>query len=226
MASWFAIHSQPDAGTIVVAGRWRTGTAEAPSGPFRIGAFVRPMHGETACGDAWAAAVWPEGAAFLLADGLGHGVEAAKAADAVVETFVADPMVAPDRVLDRAGTRARATRGAAALVAAIDSGAGVLRYCGAGNVAGYVHDKGSTFGLSSQPGIVGGPVGRLLVQELPFRVGALLVLGTDGVHANRWLPARHPGIVSGDLRLAAATLVRDLSRGRDDAAALVARQVA
>ena len=56
--------------------------------PTSVGAAVAPYPGEQVCGDNWAFSDTAQGRTLLVADGAGHGVEAARAADLAVRTFL------------------------------------------------------------------------------------------------------------------------------------------
>src|SRR5262249_13366746 len=88
LSSMFDIYSQPGAGTAVLCRLWAAAGVPAGRGPrFQVGAVSVPKSGETVCGDAWWAE--PDGprVRVLVADGLGHGVEAARAAQEAVRVF-------------------------------------------------------------------------------------------------------------------------------------------
>ena len=51
------------------------------------GAAVAPYPGEQVCGDHWAFSETAHGRTLLVADGAGHGIEAARAADMAVQVF-------------------------------------------------------------------------------------------------------------------------------------------
>ena len=131
IADEFDIHSQPGAGTELVARLYLDSVAPAP---LEVGLVNLPYPGETACGDAWAVQHVNGRSRILLVDGIGHGVLAAQAAGVAIDSFLAAPEAGPAEVLNTAHAALRATRGAAAAAVELDRGRGRLRYAGIGNI--------------------------------------------------------------------------------------------
>ena len=211
LADEFDIHSEPDAGTIVMA---RFG--HVPQ--LRYGAVSIPLEGEVLCGDGWDLAVGPQGLALFVIDGLGHGAFAAEAAQAGIEAFRKNPFAEPKDVMDRANAALSRTRGGAGACARLS--ADLVSYSGVGNISATLLTAGKSTGLMSHNGTLG--LHRRPGQQLeyPREPGALLAMHSDGVSA-RWelkhdlaLLARHPAII-------AASIYRDHGRARDDATIVV-----
>ncbi|MFE1602367.1 SpoIIE family protein phosphatase [Methylobacterium sp. ID0610] len=146
---------------------------------MRIGAAWRAFPGETVCGDVmgW----WREGAATLacIADGLGHGPEAHRAARsvaAVAQECAGDPAERL-RQIDRA---VRHTRGAAAILVRIDPGPMTLTVAATGNVQGALFGP-RTRRFEGAAGIVGAGLRQVGSLDLPYAAADLLVLWTDGL---------------------------------------------
>ena len=203
--------SAPGSGTIVLA---RFGGSPAASTPgIRIGGLSLPHVGESVCGDAWASQQTGDRVAVLVADGLGHGVAAATAAEAAAAVFHERPGATPADLLAEAHAALRHTRGAALAMVVIQQG--ILLYAGVGNIAGTVIRDGESRSLVSHAGIVGHQCHKIQEFTLPWAPGTLLVLHSDGLQSRWQLPpvgalrARHPTLVS-------AALYRDFARGRDD----------
>jgi serine phosphatase RsbU (regulator of sigma subunit) len=170
------------------------------------------------CGDA--ARVWLEDgrAVVAIADGLGHGADAAVAADAAMD-YVGRHLGDDPMALFRGMHAAMAnTRGAAVAMAVIAVDQGTLTYLAVGNTRAGVFGWRATR-LDSYPGIVGGGFRRLAPVVTPIRPGDRLILWTDGVEE---------GLSVGpspqcDAQAEAAQLLRQFSRGNDDACVVVAR---
>jgi anti-sigma regulatory factor (Ser/Thr protein kinase) len=183
------------------------------------------------CGDGWAVHHVRESAGYgrivavAVIDGLGHGAAASAAAETALEAFAADPADI-DGFVARANDRMRFTRGAAATVCRLDAAAGELHYLAVGNVNGRVVTDGQSRGLITQAGTLGlhvePPRARLRVH--PWPPGAALVLWTDGL-TSRFDLALESGLFDHDPAVVAATLYRDHSRDRDDATAVVVRNL-
>ncbi len=177
--------------------------------------------GEFSCGDAWAT----EADRILVADGLGHGLQAAEAAMAAVEAFEGNWRRSPRDAMEAMHLALRPTRGAAAAVVQADRNANTLRFCGVGNISGSVVGMAkprSRGKWPSQNGIVGHEVHRIIEFEYPWPEDALLILHSDGISA-KWDLAAYPGLALRPASLIAAVLYRDFRRPNDDATIVVAR---
>src|SRR5262249_26959913 len=161
LASQFDIYSRPGLGTAVLARVWAGSARPAAGRPaleFAGLAATRP--GEATCGDAWAVHLSQQRAAFLVADGLGHGPQAARAAHEAVRIFRDAPGTAPAALLDRVHGALQSTRGAAVAVAELDLSTGSLTYAAIGNVSATILSDGRTRSLISHNGTVGYQVRR------------------------------------------------------------------
>lgn len=188
---------------------------------MRFGVSYHAMPGQTACGDAWHIAVKGQYLGAMVVDGLGHGPEAAIAADRAVDSYATQPFGDPGEALNRMHRGMAGTRGGAVAVALFDQGAEALRFCGVGNIGARVVSPDQTRGLASMPGIVGGQVRRPQVFDQAGVAGRLLVMFSDGIQS-RWDLSAYPGIFSRHPAIIAATLHRDFCRGRDDVTVLAA----
>jgi hypothetical protein len=155
----------------------------------------------------------------LVADGLGHGPQAAEAAQAAAEAFVESPFDAPEVLLERAHRRMAGTRGGAVAFARHD-GQGLLRFAGIGNISASLVGEESSRGLASHPGIVGAQFRKAHAFDYPHVAGKLLVMHSDGLQS-RWRLGDYPGLWQRHPAVIAALLHRDYCRGRDDATVLV-----
>lgn len=223
LATTFDIHSSVPQGTIVLA-RVRSAEAEIDrEAAICVGAVSLPKPGELVCGDAWAFALDGGRASLMVADGLGHGPDAAEASAAAIASFGEEPFAAPRRQLERAHARLRPTRGAAVAVLHADTGEAILRVAGAGNVIGRivsgVHDRT----LLTQHGTVGVTIRTPEETRAPWPDHALLVVCSDGIET-RWQPELLRPVLGRDPAIAAALLVRDHFRTRDDATVAVMRR--
>lgn len=223
LARSFDIHSDVPQGTVIAA-RLQAGEAPPENAASLCAAGVSvPAPGETECGDAWAAVMDGPRAAVLVVDGLGHGPDAAHAAQEAVRIFSAEPWMAPREQLARLHAGLRGTRGAALTVLRADDEAGTVRSAGAGNVLARLVSGTSDRTLLVQHGTAGVQIRTPEEVTTPWPAHAVLVVHSDGIEA-RWKPdVLHP-VLGRDPVLAAALLLRDHCRGRDDATALVLRR--
>jgi len=223
MSSEFDLDSKLGAGTILVARVWRdhdaTGHAAAE---VMFGGICTPIAGEEHVGDSWSLARSSDGFTIMVADGLGHGVDAEKASRQAIETFLAGSGESPTRIMENAHSALRGTRGAAVAVARVERGGQEVRYAGVGNIAASVIADGATRHMVSHPGIVGHQMSRVQEFRYPWSDRSLLVLASDGIRT-QWRLDEYPGINRRHPTLIAAAIWRDFSRGRDDATVVVAQ---
>ncbi len=223
LAHSFDIHTSVPAGTVVVA-RLSDRRLPAPrSRSIEIGAVSLAAPGETACGDAWAACLDGSRAALTMADGLGHGPDAAKAALAATAVFREEPFADLAAGLEQTHEALRHTRGAAAALVQLDSTERQIRSVGAGNVLVRVVSGDSDRTVLTQHGTLGLQIRRPEEVRTDWPPHAVVVLHTDGIEG-RWTPQLIHPVLGHDPALVAAVLVRDHCRGRDDASVVVLRR--
>ena len=220
-ADQIQVYTVPGEGTLVRMVLWDRDDHQV-SADYEIGVVCVPKPGETVCGDAWAVQFHEEGATFVLADGLGHGPEASRAATSAVDVVAHHPASAAGRVLDLAHARLRSTRGAAVAVMRPRRRAGEIAYAGAGNIAASVIAGEARRAMVSHNGIVGHNVHRTQEFAYPWQSGELLVAHSDGLES-QWSLAGLPAIGAQHPSLIAAALFRRHWRKRDDVTVLVAR---
>lgn len=223
LADDFDVHSSVPHGTVVLA-RVRSGIAPPDRGSdFCVGAVALAAPGESVCGDAWGFALAGDRASLIVADGLGHGPDAAAAAHEALAEFEEDPLASPRLLLERTHSRLRTTRGAAVTLLQADAAAGTIRSAGAGNVVGRIVSGTSDRTLLAQHGTAG------VTMRTPEEVSnawpphALVVVFSDGVET-RWKAELLAPVLGRDPAIAAAILLRDHCRGRDDATVAVLRR--
>lgn len=224
LARMFDIHSSVPHGTVAVA-RLRAQRAPPPRRErlLEVGAVSLAAPGETESGDGWVACVDGGRAAVMLADGLGHGPEAARAARAAMAVFRPDPFGDLRATLEQAHRELKTTRGAAVSAVQVESDGGTVLSVGAGNVTVRVVSGDSDRTVLAQHGTVGLQIRRLEEVASQWPEHAVVVLHTDGIET-RWTPqAIHP-LLGHDPALVAAILLRDHCRGRDDATVVVLRR--
>ncbi|MEU7658106.1 ATP-binding SpoIIE family protein phosphatase [Streptomyces lincolnensis] len=221
----FDVHSAAGRGTVAVA---RVGTRHkgpAPAGVVRAGGINVPFAGAEHSGDGWAWARAGDRVTLMLADGLGHGPEAARASTAAVEALHRAAHLPPSEALVHLDTALRGTRGAAVAVAQVETRAGLLRFAGVGNIGARLWEGAGWRSLLSRPGIVGVHRRATLREDrLPWAADRMLILHSDGL-PSRWTPPSDPRLPAADPAVVAAVTVRDASSSarpvRDDTAVVV-----
>lgn len=222
LADEFDLDSHLGLGTVVFARLWRDADASARRRSWlEVGGISTPIDSEQHVGDDWAANVaGPDRASLIVADGLGHGEDAERAAMRAVEIYRSEHDDPPARQLDHAHAALRGTRGAAMIVAHIERDRAVV--AGAGNVAVSIVDGPQTKHAVSHPGIVGHQMGRPQEFTYAWTPRSMLVAASDGVRT-QWRFDRYPGLPRRHAAVIAATIWRDFKRGRDDATVVVIR---
>jgi len=221
LASAFEVHTDPGLGSVVLA---RMSAAAGATSTRHVDGLALAVDPEPVSGDAWARVEAGSKVTILVVDGLGHGVEAARAAACAVREL--HPAESPEDLLERMHAALRPTRGAAAAVAELDLSNGALRFAGIGNVAAVAVDgQNRRESLTSLNGTLGHRVQRIRGYDHTLSEDAILVIHTDGCRAN-WDLADHPGLARRDPLVIASLLIRDHERGRDDVTAVVAKMAA
>jgi anti-sigma regulatory factor (Ser/Thr protein kinase) len=215
VASW------PGVGTAVLARLKRGQPPQGSSDASRTGAVSVPKFGEEVCGDSWSVSTGSDETTLMVADGLGHGPDAAEAAVEAVRLFHRFNGHRPPVLLDYIHGGLRASRGAAVSVARFRPASGKVIYSGIGNVTGLLAVNGELRRMVSMPGTAGHNARKIQAFEYPFTSG-LIILHSDGIASN-WTLGRYPNLAARHPTLIASVLYRDLTRHRDDATVLVAK---
>lgn len=147
---------------------------------LRVAHRLEACRGETAIGDAVVVELDPENnrGVFAVIDGLGHGPNAARAAETAVDALLANKHERDVlKVMMAMHEALRGTRGAAATVCLVEDDR--LSCCGVGNVALRSHGADVPFVLS--PGILGANVRRFRTIEAKLIPQQRIVLHSDGI---------------------------------------------
>ena len=214
LADFADLYSRPGHGTSLVA-RF---CASPPVPQPRWAGLIRPITGETECGDAYGVVMTDSAVTAVLCDGLGHGPLAAAAAAAGVAAVLDDPAGEPAALLERAHRRMSGTRGGA--VGVVQVGGQLARFAGLGNVAASVVSDGRRKSMISIPGIAGVQARTIRQFEYEAPPGSAVILHSDGV-SSRWEAAALPALEARDPLLIAAVLLAEAGVHRDDAGVLV-----
>jgi hypothetical protein len=129
---------------------------QVAQGALTIVAAARPHPHETISGDGWGA-VWsaPHICRIAVIDGLGHGPEAAQAAQTALDLLATHPDLAADAAMRACHRALVGTRGAAVSIVLLDLQIGTLTCAGVGNVDARLWQPGREQRLMIQRGIVG-----------------------------------------------------------------------
>ena len=219
------IASWPGVGTAVLA-RVEPGKPNPARTPSHSGwgAVSVAKPGEETCGDSWTVGRTGSGCTLFVADGLGHGQDAAEASVEAVRIFHRFNGHQVATLLDYVHGGLRATRGAAVSIARFDPATRKVVFAGIGNVAGVLAANGDLKRMVSMPGTAGYNARKIQSFEYPFESG-LIILHSDGLTTS-WTLQRYPNLNVAHPTLIAGVLYRDFGRRRDDATVLVGKWVA
>jgi negative regulator of sigma-B (phosphoserine phosphatase) len=181
------------------------------------------MPGQTYSGDRGVIVV-AEGTAMVAAiDGLGHGEEAAAAANAAALVLEASPGAPLRTLFDRCHEKLRATRGAAMTVVRFESQGRTLDWLGTGNVKTVLMRRSAQglkcIELLTYSGVVGAQRQSGAASTIDVTLGDVLVLATDGINKKFVDAIRYDEAP----QMQADRLLGDYRSANDDALVLVAR---
>jgi negative regulator of sigma-B (phosphoserine phosphatase) len=182
------------------------------------------LPGEVESGDRHVICCKGDGVLIAAIDGIGHGDDAAIAAElavSILKTSADEPVIS---MVERCHEGLRSTRGVVLSLASIDPEHGMMTWLGVGNVQGVLMRAGAQKGsvqevLLLRGGVVGAQLPGLQAAVLPITKGDTLIFVTDGIRGE---------FVDGLSALespqrAADRILNQHSRGNDDALVLVAR---
>jgi serine phosphatase RsbU (regulator of sigma subunit) len=190
--------------------------------PAPWGVASLPLPGERESGDVSVVQPFDKGVLVAVVDALGHGHDAAQAAQVAAATLERYAHEGPVYLLRRCDELMRPTRGAAISVAWFDTEQRAMTWLGVGNVTGALVRADPTARpqvrqLIVHSGVVGYHLPELHPSALPVVPGDVLVLATDGVRSDfaDSLPA-----AMGPQPLA-ERILKDYATRNDDALVLV-----
>jgi phosphoserine phosphatase RsbX len=161
--------------------------SSAARAPVEWAVAFRSRDGEARCGDLAVVALLPDGVLVAGIDGVGHGVEAARAAQLAAEVVRQSPGADLERLVQRCHAVLRGTRGAAISLAFVSPAEHGMTWLGVGNVEGRVLGSdpaatGPKGSLALSSGVPGHELPPVKPATLPIEPGDVLLLATDGIH--------------------------------------------
>jgi anti-sigma regulatory factor (Ser/Thr protein kinase) len=217
------IWSMPGRGTVILVRISEAHDPAPPRHPIDVAGICIAKAGEVDSGDAWTAVRDGDGGVTIeIADGLGHGTQAAQASRTAIMTMSERPALSLDNLLHDQHGALRPTRGAAIGIARLQPSLRRLEFAGVGNIAGTIVCDDAARKVVSQPGIVGHEMRKVQVYTYPCPSPSAVFLQSDGIGSSANLD-NYPGIAQRDAAVIAALLYRDFCRGTDDATVVVAK---
>jgi phosphoserine phosphatase RsbX len=153
---------------------------------FVYAVAARPLRGEAESGDLHAVIRQPHGLLIAVADGLGHGYEAAVASKLAVITLTAQAHLPINEMIKCCHEALLRTRGVALSVASLDYRHEVMTWLSVGNVAAVLlrtDDAGrwEREHILMRNGVVGHRLPPLRSTTLSLRRRDILIFATDGI---------------------------------------------
>ena len=221
LSAYWEFYSRPERGTALLARISAIDGLKLESA--HVAAVQTPRPGETVCGDDWGMAARNRRRTFLLADGLGHGPDAAKASKIAVETFHCHADLPPGKLVESVHDALRHTRGAAVAIAELDTDRRIVVFSGLGNISAAIFSSSDPVRrMVSSTGTAGMEARHIREFTYPWQANATLVLHSDGI-STHWSLSDYPALALHDPAVIAGVLYRDHARGSDDATVIVAK---
>jgi anti-sigma regulatory factor (Ser/Thr protein kinase) len=217
----FDITSQVGQGTVLLSQIYAKPSKNGNG--FTVGLADRPLASEVVSGDSWAVRFGEDSALMMVADGLGHGLLAADASAAAVDTFLTSKEQSPKDLVHAIHLALRGTRGAAVAVASVELGPARVRFAGLGNIAGMVVSPAKSYSLVSHNGTAGFEAPNVKEFEYPWTQDAFIVMHSDGLSAS-WDAAAFAKLRHHHASVISALLYRQAGRDRDDACVIVGKR--
>lgn len=192
-----------------------------PTVPLEWGVAMATLPGQPTSGDAHIICPFAHGVLVGVADGLGHGAEAAAAATRAMETLRAHPADSVIALIRRCHQALTGTRGAVMSVASFNLVEHTMSWLSVGNVQGVLRRLDSQAvprheAVLSRKGVVGLQLPLLQASVTTLAPGDLVLFATDGVS-----PGFADQVVPGRAQTLAEHLLSTCNRGTDDALVLV-----
>ncbi len=225
LSSFMDVYTQPSTGTVLVSHFHSSDSHKlALHKKVEIGAVSVAVTGEKECGDSWAVRSSSNAWELIVADGLGHGSQAAEASQCMTEIFTQHPDRGITKLLETGHRALRSSRGAAVAIAAVEFSLNQLRFAGVGNIGASIISGRESRSLMSHNGTVGLAIRKIQEFVYPWNAEDLLILFSDGLNTH-WRLDAYPGLISRHPSIIAGVLYRDFTRQRDDVTVVVFRQV-
>ncbi|MGC4038653.1 MAG: serine/threonine protein kinase [Chitinophagaceae bacterium] len=223
LSDFFQVYSQKEWGTIMVTRLFEEKIKVSSTDSLATHTIIVPKHGETECGDAFFYKSDDATIQFFLADGLGHGHDAAEAVKVAGNAFIICPENDGPSIIRYISQSSRKTRGLVGTVVVFDKNAGKWAICGVGNIMTKLASPLNSKNYMSYNGIIGLNLPNTInAMEVTFEKDQLLIMCSDGIKS-RWDVSKYPGLFRNDLSMMSATIFKDFNRNTDDTSVAVCK---
>jgi anti-sigma regulatory factor (Ser/Thr protein kinase) len=220
MSDAMEIFSVQSGGTVISALVRERNNGDEKTEPLQIRSICVPLEGYDVSGDQHCMVARGSTISVILADGLGHGEEAAEASYLATLVFQKHINCDLKTIMGIIHNELVSTRGAAVAMARIDMKLRTLQYVAVGNIDSRICSEKESHGCATLNGTAGLRLPQLQQFEYKLPAGAILIMHTDGI-SGRWNLRDFPGLSLQTPGAVAAVLYRDFARKRDDATILV-----
>jgi anti-sigma regulatory factor (Ser/Thr protein kinase) len=225
LSDFFEIYSLRGWGTILLCRIFKNAAHKAKDKPnqfvFRTLVVAKP--GETVSGDGNTYKATPDYFKLLVVDGLGHGVEANRAASEACAAFTLCTDHDPVEIIRFIHNSIKQTRGAVGTVVVYDIKNRIWKIVGVGNISTRMVSYVDTKNFISYNGIIGHNIPTTMTsQDISSTELQQIVLCSDGLKT-KWDRHAYPGINKYDLSVLAAALYKDYAGKTDDMSVVVGK---
>ncbi|MBC7912535.1 MAG: SpoIIE family protein phosphatase [Pyrinomonadaceae bacterium] len=223
LSDFFQIYSIPKWGTILLCRMFKNEAPKDTPKQVVLRSLVVAMPGEKVSGDGGAYKLTADYFKLLVADGLGHGVEANLATAQACAAFKICPYHDPAEIIKFIHQSIKQTRGAVGTVAVYDFKSKIWSIAGVGNISTRMVSYQNVRNIMSYNGIIGHNIPNTFQsQKISAQDFQQMVLCSDGVK-NKWDITKYPRINNCDLSILAAALYKDNARRTDDMSIVISK---
>ncbi|MEJ6980873.1 SpoIIE family protein phosphatase [Pedobacter sp. P351] len=223
LSDYFEIYSIMGWGTILLCRIYKDSEKHTESKKLVVRSLVLPKPGEIVSGDGGAYTLSQEYFKLLVADGLGHGIEANKAIIEARAAFKLCKENDPVEILRFIHDSIKKTRGAVGTVVVHDFKNKLWKIAGVGNISTCIMNYQQARNLMSYNGIIGHNIpNSMKTLEIASTEFQQVILCSDGLKT-RWDSSKYPGIHKFDPSLLSAALYKDYGRKTDDMSVVICK---
>ena len=217
----FDLYSDLNTGTIVSA---KLITGKGPSERFfDVGVVSIPIPEEVVCGDSWFIHQERDNLSAMVADGLGHGIEARDASRAACDIFKENVFGDPVKTIEKIHKGLKYTRGAAVSIIQIYPSQNKIIFAGVGNISVAVENELGRRHFVPDNGTAGFQMRKVRLSEMDWSRESIAVMHSDGC-ASSWNLNSYPGLRQKSSPIVAGCLFRDFSKTHDDCTVVALQQ--
>jgi serine phosphatase RsbU (regulator of sigma subunit) len=191
------------------------------------GVALRPLRGQNISGDLYVVETSEQGFLIAVIDGLGHGPQAAAAAEIAAMILRTHGHDSTTQLLNRCHQALKHTRGVAMSLASFNKQLNSLWWLGVGNVEGVLLrlDENEKLSIESIPlrgGVIGYQLPPLRASQISLKPHDLVIFATDGIQSG-FIKGLTTKDLSENPQQLADRLLAGYDKGTDDSLVLVVR---